>query len=842
MSCPSITVCFAVGDQGTILSTINGGTTWTPQTPYSNTFLTGVSCPSTTTCFAVGATLDGEGGFARSIVLVTTDGGSTWFPQSFSTAYYLAGVSCPSATTCYAVGNSNIQVPWPPYAVILGTTDAGSTWTVQTSITGTSLYSVSCPSTSTCFAVGGTSDSTTFARQGVILATTNGGSVWTPQPSGTNAYLNSVSCPSTATCFAVGGVILSTTNGGSTWTVQTSVTGTTLYSVSCPSTTDCVAIGHAYDNQDNPLGNSILATTDGGTTWTAQSADSSEQQWTVACPSTAACYLVGQNGAIVATTDGGSSWTVQSYDAGDGWLIDVSCGSALTCVAVGLGGGIMSTTDGGSTWTTQSSGLNSDRNLRGVSCVSATTCFAVGEALDSANTLLASVILVTTDGGNTWTPQNAGIKAYLFGVSCPSVTTCFAVGGNGVILATSDGGSTWTAHSFGGHDYLIGVNCPSATTCFVTGMASDSYGDTIGGIILATADGGSTWTVQSPGNSNMLKGVSCAGARACYAVGLFGAILATAGVTHTTLVGSGNPAVVGQTVTFTARVQPLPPGSSLPHGLVTFMDGGTALGTGTLNTAGVASFSTGSLAAGSHSITARYGGDGTFPPSTSRVLMQVVLQTFGVSATTGWSLIDLPLTSTSPVSASTILQGVLQSSGGTLAAIYALHANQWSAPLMLRRGSAPSGVDFALQPGVGYLLYSNATGTYQQTGMIPAAQPSWTLTAGWNLVGVSLGATAPISASTLLQGVLQSSGGNLATIYALAVNQWSSPMILQRGSAPTGTDFILQPGQGYLLYTDTAVSYTPNTRAVSASRCRRVQSCGGPLPGAGKLPPPPRLP
>jgi hypothetical protein len=48
------------------------------------------------------------------------------------------------------------------------------------------------------------------------------------------------------------------------------------------------------------------------------------------------------------------------------------------------------------------------------------------------------------------------------------------------------------------------------------------------------------------------------------------------------------------------------------------------LGSGTLNATGQASFSTSALAAGSHSITAAYGGDDTFSGSVSPVLKQLV--------------------------------------------------------------------------------------------------------------------------------------------------------------------------------------------------------------------------
>jgi Bacterial Ig-like domain (group 3) len=55
----------------------------------------------------------------------------------------------------------------------------------------------------------------------------------------------------------------------------------------------------------------------------------------------------------------------------------------------------------------------------------------------------------------------------------------------------------------------------------------------------------------------------------------------------------------------------------IPTGSVTFYDGATSIGTGSLNGSGVAIFSTTTLAAGSHSITAQYGGSAAFTASTS---------------------------------------------------------------------------------------------------------------------------------------------------------------------------------------------------------------------------------
>lgn len=74
-------------------------------------------------------------------------------------------------------------------------------------------------------------------------------------------------------------------------------------------------------------------------------------------------------------------------------------------------------------------------------------------------------------------------------------------------------------------------------------------------------------------------------------------------VKTTTLASSLNPSLFGNTVMFTATVTPISAG-----GTVTFMDGATALGTGTLS-GGLATFSTTTLAVASHTVTAVYGGD-----------------------------------------------------------------------------------------------------------------------------------------------------------------------------------------------------------------------------------------
>jgi len=90
--------------------------------------------------------------------------------------------------------------------------------------------------------------------------------------------------------------------------------------------------------------------------------------------------------------------------------------------------------------------------------------------------------------------------------------------------------------------------------------------------------------------------------------------------TTTTLASSQNPSAYGQTVTFTAIVSPAPPNLEV----VTFKQGSTVLGVGSL-IGGSAAFNIATLAAGgTDSITATYGGDSTNASSTSAVVKQAV--------------------------------------------------------------------------------------------------------------------------------------------------------------------------------------------------------------------------
>lgn len=92
-SCLGATTCFDVGDNGTILSTIDGRT-WSSRSVGSAT-LDGITRYTTTQCWVVGS-----GG-----TFLHTSDGQTWQSENAGgTNKTMYAITCPFGGTCYAVG------------------------------------------------------------------------------------------------------------------------------------------------------------------------------------------------------------------------------------------------------------------------------------------------------------------------------------------------------------------------------------------------------------------------------------------------------------------------------------------------------------------------------------------------------------------------------------------------------------------------------------------------------------------------------------------------------------------------------------------------------------------
>lgn len=189
-----------------------------------------------------------------------------------------------------------------------------------------------------------------------------------------------------------------------------------------------------------------------------------------------------------------------------------------------------------------------------------------------------------------------------------------------------------------------GTPTPTGTVTFKDGTTTLGTG-TLNGSGVATysnsalAIGSHSVTASYGGDSRNLASTSAAVA-----------VTVAHDSTTTTLASSAPSSVVSSSLTFTATVSG-PSGAATPTGTVTFTDGSATIGTGTLNGSGVATLATSALAAGSHSITATYGGDANDAGSTSSAVAITVWPgppdfTLGLSSSSGTFKAGKPATVT----------------------------------------------------------------------------------------------------------------------------------------------------------------------------------------------------
>ena len=139
----------------------------------------------------------------------------------------------------------------------------------------------------------------------------------------------------------------------------------------------------------------------------------------------------------------------------------------------------------------------SDVSLDGVCMVDASYGWAVGSV---GRTDKAPLVLVTHDGGATWTRQAAGLSgAALHGVSFVDRQHGWAVGDKGSILVTVDGGITWWSQPSPTTETLLAVTFADSATGWAVGEK---------GTILETTKAGLPWVAQTSGVTTTLRDVA----------------------------------------------------------------------------------------------------------------------------------------------------------------------------------------------------------------------------------------------------------------------------------------------------------------------------------------------
>lgn len=270
--------------------------------------------------------------------------------------------------------------------------------------------------------------------------------------------------------------------------------------------------------------------------------------------------------------------------------------------------------------------------------------------------------------------------------------------------------------------------------------------------------------------------------------------------TKTTLTAGPNPATVGQSVTLTATVAPAS-GSGTPTGIVTFYDSATKLGTGTLSS-GTATYSTSSLAAGTHSITASYGSDSTYAVSTSAAVSVVVstatligtttkLTASASSISTGGSVtlsaVVTPASGTAtPSGAVTFLNGSTSLGTGTL---------DGSGKATLNTTALPAGTDSITAQYGGNSTFASSTST--AVSIVVGATPAFSLSLSPATLTITGGSTGSTTVTATPSGGFTSTlSFTCSGLPAYSACAFSPATVTPSGSAASTTKLTITTNTG----------------------------------------------
>ncbi len=545
------TTGWAVGFQGQIAKTTDGGTTWVDQSVEIKKDLNGVYF------------FDEQKGFIcgnSRYILSTTDGGTNWkidslqvIPNSKANNKKILFFDELNGRILSSVNSSGVL-----HGYLLTTTDGGATWSIsfeadkdlldidyynathgiisgkdatsnfytKDGATWTNCPKVEFPLTvvytrsdnnavdmvdeNTAYIVGW--GSKVGLQPSILIKTTDGGETWSylEQLPENRQYDNlwGVKFKDIQNGFAIGGsssggsIIYKTSDGGQNWIRSYVPFGSSLRST-------CEAGNKLWFAGSSGM---LIYTTDDGITWRSTSNPISNTINSMMFTSEKIGFCGAMEGGFLKTTGGGDTWKyscvysdLTSYNVQDIYFVNDSIGYA----AQGYGKAVK-TTDGGTTWQTIIPDTTSVTTVNyGVFFVNENLGFIVGRV--SSNN---DIIYKTTDGGNTWSIKQNVANQDLLDVAFTNENTGVIVGNGLKILFTNDGGENWQTSD------ILNVPTEYATAklkgvCFIDASNAIAVGNKV---ILKTNDAGETWEYMTNVNSQ-LNSVTFFGDNIGYAVG-----------------------------------------------------------------------------------------------------------------------------------------------------------------------------------------------------------------------------------------------------------------------------------------------------------------------------------
>ena len=529
---------YAAGHFGTVLSTDDGGATWTGAATGLTVALTRLGLID-----ADSVVVGGECSLRRS-----DDGGQTFTRLPWTAS----DLRCSSKVAAFDFPTDQAGYLALEDGSVLGTADGGRTWSRKTAIPGAGSQS-SRPTDVTFL----TPDAgVALTLSGRIYRTTDGAGSWSLVHEGSGG-LNGLHFASTLVGYAVGtvGVVLRTVDGGLTWsslgytgviglraircatplaclvttgnqTVARTVDGGTTWAAVTPSTQKILAAAFSSPTRAVAAGEAgaTVLSDDGGETWRPGGKRLSASFERVRALSSSVAFAMGHEGALARTTDGGVTWSEVGVSTSED-VIDLSFVDAETGYALDAAGTLLRTDNGGQSWAILNTGTasrpqavlalgtevvllvgpkgvlrstdagQSFTRVRG-RLLNRSKLFNVDRGGGSVFVFGSKNILVSTTRGRTWRKVRLPRKTLIQAVDFVTARTGFALGQDGQVFKTRNRGERWLDLSGVGNDDATGLSFSTPSRGY---LALKRFGSEPFGYLLRTTDGGRTWRPQLVG-------------------------------------------------------------------------------------------------------------------------------------------------------------------------------------------------------------------------------------------------------------------------------------------------------------------------------------------------------
>jgi photosystem II stability/assembly factor-like uncharacterized protein len=413
---------YAVGQEGTVLRSDDGGRTWIGLPSETQSNLLHVQVPDPNTVIVGGGCTLREStnagvSFQRLPVISSEHG-------------------CASEIVSFSFLNASTGFIKLTDGEILRTTDSGRTVEAKASVQSGSIGNIDFLTLSTGFTITWDPDE----GGGRILRTVDGAGSWTAVAT-TQAKLSDVTFVTPTIGYAVGAndTLLRTTDGGSTWSAQplTLPAGTPPLSfarISCGDATHCLVANEPNSLEDNVL----VRTSDAGMTGSLVNPQSEanligKNLTSVAFPTASSAVAVGEEGATFLSTDGGATFANHPYarleGVSDSHRIRIGQSPFDAYMTLEGYGEVAATTDGGLSWSVLR--LPTSGELVDVAFPST----QIGYALSRDGTVFR-----TANAGQTWSLVDSGARE-ASALLAPNVNTVLVIGRAGVQRSTGGGTS-----------------------------------------------------------------------------------------------------------------------------------------------------------------------------------------------------------------------------------------------------------------------------------------------------------------------------------------------------------------------------------------------------------------